>query len=139
MAQPLVNLAFGAGDVRRAVKTAADVRPLRIIDQRGIGAGDAGERGQLAGVVHAHFDHSVALVAQGEQGERQADVVVEIARRCQHRIGAELGAQHGGQHFLHGGFATGAGDAEHLRVHRPPPRRRQRLQRRQRVGHRKAA
>ena len=115
------------------------MRAQGIIDQRGIGAGDAGERIKLAEVVHAHFDNGVALLRpQSKQGERQADVVVEIAGGGQHGRFAELVAQNGGQHLLHRGFAGRTGDAEHQRVYRFAPSGSQGLQRHQRVGHRQA-
>ena len=115
------------------------MRAQGIVDQRGIGAGDAGECIKLAEVVHAHFDNGITLLRpQGKQGERQADVVVEIAGGSQHGRFAELAAQNSGQHFLHRGFAGRAGDAEHQRVHRFAPSGSQGLQRRQRVSHRQA-
>ena len=115
------------------------MRAQGIIDQRGIGSGDAGERIELAEMVHAHFDNGITLLRpQGKQGERQADMVVEIAGGGQHSRFAELAAQDGGQHFLHRGFAGRTGDAEHQRVHRFAPSGSQGLQRRQRVGHRQA-
>ena len=91
-------------------------------------------------MVHTHFNHGVTVVfAQIHQGERQADVVVEIARRRQHCVRAEFGTQHRRQHFLHGCFAAGTGNPEHKRVHGLAPRRRHLLQGVQRVGHEKAA
>ena len=138
--QPLINFGFGAGNVRHAVEPAADVRAHGVVHQRGIGRGNAGQRRQLAEMVHAHFNHGITVVfAQIQQSERQADVVVEIARRGQHRIRAEFGTQHLRQHFLHGRFAAGTGDPEHERVYGLAPRCRQLLQGVQRVGHEKAA
>ena len=116
------------------------MRAHGVVHQRGIGRGNAGQRRQLAEMVHAHFNHGVTVVsAQIQQGERQADVVVEIARRRQHRVRAKFGAQHRRQHFLHGRFAAGTGNPEHERVHGLAPRRRHLLQGVQRVGHEKAA
>ena len=60
--QPLVNLGFGAGDVVHAVEAAADVRAHGVVHQRHIRRGDAGERCQFARVVHAHFNHGMAMV-----------------------------------------------------------------------------
>ena len=138
--QPLIDFGFGAGNVRHAVETAADVRAHGVVHQCGIGRGNAGQHRQLAEMVHAHFNHGVTVVfAQIQQGERQADVVVEIARRRQHRVRAEFGAQHRRQHFLHGRFAAGTGNPEHKRVHGIAPRCCQLLQGVQRVGHEKAA
>ena len=138
--QPLIDFGFGTGNVRHAVETAADVRAHSVVHQRGIGRGNAGQRRQLAEMVHAHFNHGVTVVsAQIQQGERQADVVVEIARRRQHRVRAEFGTQHRRQHFLHSRFAAGTGNPEHKRVHGLAPRRCHLLQGVQRVGHEKAA
>ena len=89
-------------------------------------------------MVHAHFDDSIAVRRRKlEQGQRQTDVVVEIAGGSQNGFCAELPAQHRGQHFFDCGFAGGAGDAEHKRPHLHPPGMCQGLQRRQCVGHRK--
>ena len=116
------------------------MRAHGVVHQRGIGRGNAGQRRQLAEMVHAHFNHGITVVfAQIQQGERQADMVVEIARRRQHRIRTEFGTQHRRQHFLHSRFAAGTGNPEHERVHGLAPRRRQLLQGVQRVGHKKAA
>ena len=62
-------------------------------------------------MVHAHFDHRCAmLLAQSQQGKRQADVVVEIAAGRQHMALPDMGRHDGGAHVLHRGFAVAAGD-----------------------------
>ena len=51
------------------------------------GRGDAREVVDLAQVVHAHLDHGVAMVlAQPQQHERHADVVVEVALGGEHVV-----------------------------------------------------
>ena len=51
------------------------------------------------------------LRRQAQQGQRQANVVVEVAGGGQHRVGAGVATQNRRQHFLDRGLAVGAGDA----------------------------
>ena len=55
-----------------------------------VGACDRGQRGDLARMVHAEFDHggAVRVVAQPQQRQRHADVVVEVAGGGQRRVAA---------------------------------------------------
>ena len=56
-----------------------------------VGPRELREVADLAQMVHAHLDHRVAvLVAQAQQRERHADVVVEIAGGGEHRVVARL-------------------------------------------------
>ena len=68
--------------------------------------------------------------AQLEQGERQADIVVEIANRGQHCVGAaRCRAQDAGQHLLHRGLAVAAGYRHYWNSELGAPMRRQPPQR----------
>jgi hypothetical protein len=66
-------------------------------------------------MVHAHLDRGVAVRrAQPQQGQRHADVVVQVAFGGQHGGPARFGGQNRGQHFLHRGLAVAAGDGGNL-------------------------
>src|SRR3546814_15961485 len=61
-----------------------DVRTSRVVDERDIGLREACEIANLAGVVHPHLDHGVAVRgAKLEQHQRQAD------RSEERRVGKE--------------------------------------------------
>ena len=108
---------------------------LGVVHQGHAGAGDVGQVGDLARVVHAQLDHR-RLMRGGEaqQRQRQAHVVVEVALRGQGRI-ALVGAQHGGQHLRDGGLAVAAGHGYQRQIKLSAPAGRQRAQGRQGVGH----
>ena len=59
----------------------------------------------------AHLDHGKAVLAgQLQQRQRHTQFVVQIAARGEYRPAF---AQNGGQHFLDGGFAAGAGNTDY--------------------------
>ncbi len=98
---------------------------LRVVHQRHGRGRDAREVIDLAGVVHAHLDHRVAMVlAQLEQGERHADVVVEVALGGEHRRArAAMCGQDCREHLLHRRLAVAAGERhQRQREARPPVR-----------------
>ena len=84
-----------------------------------VGVADVGDHGDvrphhgpqildLTKVVHARFDHRrLVLRGQAQQGQGRTDVVIEILRGLED---VQLRLQHGGDHFLRGGFAHAAGD-----------------------------
>ena len=75
------DLALGPGHGLDAAE-ALQVGALGVVDQGHVGLGEAGEVGQLAGVVHAHLQHGVAMGrGQAQHHQGQADVVVEVALR----------------------------------------------------------
>ena len=58
-------------------------------------------------MVGAHLDHRVAVFrVQAQQGQRHADIVVEVALGGQ---GRSTPSQDGGQHFLERGLAVATG------------------------------
>ena len=61
LAQTLINLTFCLGNIVRAVKTAADMGAQGVVDQSGIGFGYLRQNRQLAEMVHAHFNHGIAV------------------------------------------------------------------------------
>ncbi len=59
-----------------------DVRAADIGDDGHIRRGHGGQRRDLAGMVHPHLEHADLIAfARAQEGERQADVIVEIALR----------------------------------------------------------
>ncbi len=89
------------------------MRTAGVVNQCHIRAGDLRQVVDFPGVVHAHFQHRVAMPGmQPSQHQRHADVVIEIALRCQDGLFAHGLAQDGGNHFLDRGFAIAAGQAD---------------------------
>ena len=102
-----VNFAFCGDDAFQRAKS-GEVRRRGVGDDGDVGADEGGERGDFARVVRADFDDGVAVfVGKAQQGERHADVVVEVALGGQ---GLSLLLQETLQDFFAGGFAVGAGD-----------------------------
>ncbi len=87
-----------------------NVRGADVGDHAPVGRGDAGQRGNFAGVIHAHLDdRDFVLGHEAQQLQRQAEVVVQIALRFEH---VEFCAERGGHGFLGGGFSGRAGDGD---------------------------
>ena len=103
----LENLRLGVGDrVRRGEEP--EVRVADVGPHADVRLGDADQRADFAGVIHAQLDdRDVRLVPQLEQRERQADVVVEIPLVPEHAVPR---AQELRRHFLRRGLAGAAGD-----------------------------
>ena len=69
---------------------------------------DGGELGYLARVIGAGLDDGYLVVAgEAQQGARHTDVVVIVGLSVEHAVFA---LQHGGDQFLGGRLAVGAGD-----------------------------
>ena len=114
------------------------VLALRVVDERDARRGHRGQRGDLAGVVHAEFEHRGAMpadlvLAQPQQRQRHTDVVVEVARGGQRRV-AQPGVQDGRDHLRDGGLAVAAGHGDQRQLDLLPPRRGQSAQRLPAVG-----
>ena len=85
-------------------------------DEATVGVGDAAEELDFARVVGTHLDDGeFGVGGDGEQCERHAEVVVEVAFGGR---GAVAFGEDGMDELLGGGFAVGAGDADdrHLEV-----------------------
>ena len=90
------------------------MRALRVVHHRDRGPGEPREVVDLPLVVHAHLDHGeVMALAQLEQRERHADVVVEIALGREDLLArAGVHRQDRRQHFLDGRLAVAAREAD---------------------------
>ena len=104
---------------------------------RALGVGDdghrrlrqPGQRGDFARMVHTHFNDGSAMTgAEPQQGQRQTDVIVEIALRGQHGV-AESGTQDAGDHFLGRRLAIAAGDSDERQGEARTPGLRQQAER----------
>ena len=94
------------------------------------------QAGDLARMVHAHLDHTHAVrIAEPQQRERHADVVVEVAPRGKGSLCAQVRHQNGGDHFLGRGLAVAAGDGNQRALETTTPAARQRTQRTAGIGH----
>ena len=88
------------------------VLALGVVDQGHRGAGHGCQRGNFAGVVHAHLQHRNAMrVRHAQQVQRHAYGVVEIAARgqCCLALPAHMRAQNGRDHLRDRGLAIAAG------------------------------
>ncbi len=106
------------------------MRDTGVVDHRHRRFSHACDVTDLAGVVHAHFDHRKAVFApQLEQGQRHTDVVVKIAARRQHArrgipvacAGVHRFAQYRGEHFLDGRLAVAACHSDQRNIELPAP------------------
>ena len=89
----------------------------------------------LAGMVHAELDHRGAMRrAQAQQGQRQADVVVEVAFGGEAGV-ALPGAEDGGDHLRHRRLAVAAGHRHQRQIEALPPGRRELTEGETGIGH----
>ncbi|EXI77992.1 MAG: hypothetical protein AW12_03079 [Candidatus Accumulibacter sp. BA-94] len=110
------------------------MRPLGIGHHGDAGASDSGQIGDLARMIHPHLDDRGAMRrVQLEQGERQTDVVVEVALGGQHRA-VESDLQDARDHLLGGGLAIAAGHRQQRQREAIAPVGRQRTQRQAGLG-----
>ena len=81
-----------------------------LVHTRTSGFGDCDERADLAGVVHAELDdRDLGTVAQLDERQRQADVVVQIAAIAEDAV---AGRQQIGGDFLGRRLSGAAGDGD---------------------------
>ena len=121
----------------------APAHPLRAAESFEVGASDVGEdavvglgdRGQqrnLAAGAGAHLhDAELGLASHGQQGQRHADVVVEVAPG---RIDPEAAGEHAADELLGRGLAVAARDGENRNAQRPAVGAGQLLERMERVA-----
>ncbi|MNT06651.1 hypothetical protein D3C72_1413280 [compost metagenome] len=105
--QPFDDLALGFDDFVRAAEL-ADVGGPGIVENGHVRPGQADGVGNFTQARGAQFDHGSGVFrCQFEQGQRHAEVVVQVATGRQHRT---TGAQNARKHLLDRGLAAGTGD-----------------------------
>ncbi|MNQ57145.1 hypothetical protein D3C85_712910 [compost metagenome] len=105
--QPVDDFAFGFDDFFRAAKL-TNVRGAGIVEDRHVRLGQANGVSDFAETRGAQFDHRRTVFrGQFEQGQRRAEVVVQIATGRQYRTAR---AQDAREHLLDRGLAAGASD-----------------------------
>ena len=110
-AHALDDLGLGAGDVLARAEQ-ADVARADVGDDGDVRAGAGGQARELALVVHAHLGHDDLVGRLGaEDGQRQADQVVEVAGGS---VGAVARGEALGQHILSRGLTHRARHADDL-------------------------
>ena len=103
--QIVQQLALAAANALRAAES-FEVRAADVGQDAVVGFGDRRQQGDFAAGAGAHFDHAEFGVAgHGEQRQRHADVVVEIAVRG---IDFEAFGQHAAHQLLGRGLAVAA-------------------------------
>ncbi len=76
------ELELRAGDTGLTFGESLDVRSADVGDDTPVWSGDAGERGNLAKMIHAHLDDGILVLGfKAQQLQRKAVGVVEIALR----------------------------------------------------------
>lgn len=109
LGERLDHLALGDGDLLAAAEL-ADVRGADIEDEADPRRDQAGEVADVADVARTHLEDEVFGALGGAQGgERQSDLVVEVARG---EDGGPLALQELGDQVLGGGLARGAGEGD---------------------------
>ena len=77
------------------------------------GPGERRQASDLAGPLHPHLeDGHLVLRPEPEQGEREARLGVQVARRLEHAV---ADGEDRGDHLLGGGLAVAPGDADNRR------------------------
>ena len=110
--QPLEDFRLGVGDTL-LVGEELDMRGADIGDDGDVRADQAGQRGDLAGVVHPHLQHREAAVGgHPREAERYAGMVIVALDRAMHPAG-RAAFQRRRQRLLGTGLADRAGDADH--------------------------
>ena len=110
------------------------MRPPDVGDDRCVGLGDFGEQGNFFLRIGPHFnDGDVGFCARSEQGQRHADVVVEVANGSVN-VGVS-GLQHAFHQFLGRGFAIASCQANYRTGPLPSVPTSQGLQGCQRIGY----
>ena len=115
------------------VRKKFDMRRPDAADHADLRRGHFRQRREFAGMIHPHFHHAVfVILVEPDQGQRHADVIVEIALR---RLRLETGAQHGRDQFLRARLAAAAGHADGAHGKQLPVIGGKALQGLERVGH----
>ena len=130
--EPDENLALGVGD-RLFRSERLDMRGSDRGDDRDVRADLPGQSGDLARVVHAHFEHREPRVARhAREAQRHAGVVVVALDRAVD-LARSAAVERGVKRLLGAGLADRAGDPDDRRAAALARRAAERLQRRGRV------
>ncbi len=106
------QFALRRGDVVEGVEVLQVHRP-DVCHQADVGIGHLRQFRDLAGGTHRQFEHDVLGVSRtGQQGERHAEVVVEVAQGA---VNLVSGRQAGGEELLRRRLAIAAGDRQPAR------------------------
>ena len=108
MFRAAVGIEFALGfDYALHVAKTCQVRGGNVVDVDNIGVGNRGQVGNLTAVIRTHFDNrKLVTLLQFEQGQRHADIVVQISPGRERR---GLAPQNLVQHFLDRRLAVAAG------------------------------
>ncbi|MCY1420462.1 hypothetical protein D9M71_360830 [compost metagenome] len=113
--QAFEDFALGLDDLVLSAEL-ADMGGSGIGDDRHLRPGQTHGVGDLADARGAELDHRAAVIgADLQQGQRRAEVVVQVAAGGQHRA---TGAQDAGEHLLDRGLTAGAGNGHDWLVER---------------------
>ncbi len=114
----------------------ADMRGPGVVDQCRSRFGQPRQVGDLAQVVHTHFDHGEAMLgAKLQQCQRHADVVIKVAGCGKHAAFAGGLAQDRGKHLLDRGLAVASGNRDQRHCKACAPVGRKLAQRNTRISH----
>ena len=129
--RPFEDLGLGVGD-RFFGAEVLDMRRGDGGDQRDVRPDLPGQRGDLAGIVHAHFEHRELGVARHpREAQRHAGVVVVALDRAMD-LARAVAVERGVKRFLGAGLADRSGDADDRRAGCARATPGQRLERRER-------
>ena len=131
-ARLLQDLGLGVGDRVRGCEE-PEVRVADVGPHADVRLGDADQRPDFAGMIHAELDHrDLRPRPQLQERERQADVVVQIPLVPEHPVTRRQELR---RDFLRRGLARAAGDRDDRRARPPADVAREVLQRARRVLH----
>ena len=107
------QLALGRGDVVKRIEELQMDR-AHVGDAADVGIDQLGQLGDLSRAAHRDLEHhDFGVIRAGEQAERSAQLIVEVAGSLVHAV--ERG-QTGGREILDGRLAVGTGDRDPLDV-----------------------
>ena len=132
--QAVKNFALGFDDLFRTTEF-TDMCVAGIADDGHVRPGQADRIGNFTHMVGAELNHCRDMLRrQLQQGQRHAQVVIQVAPGGQHRA-VKAGTQDAGEQLLDGGLAAGAGHRCQRRLERIAIERTQSPQRQAGIGH----
>ncbi len=95
---------------------------LCVVDQRYCRFGKRCQQRNFTGMVHTQLNHGSLMAGlKPQQGQRNANLVIEIAARRQRFINTKSRDQDRGNHFFYSGLAVAAGDGNQWQRKLLPP------------------